>query len=89
MMAIFTLGADEMRIRQMQEIASAWGYVGKYTDSKKLLDDAIKKKIAYEKDNPRSVFCTDVPGFGSQCAGLYGTSAANLVCGPFRCDDRV
>ena len=47
MMAIFTLGADEMRIRQMQEIAAAWGYVGKYTDSKRLLDDAVKKKIAY------------------------------------------
>jgi hypothetical protein len=47
MMAIFTLGADEMRIRQMQDIAAAWGYVGKYTDSKKLLEDAKKKKIAY------------------------------------------
>jgi hypothetical protein len=47
MMAIFTLGADEMRIRKMQEIAAAWGLVGKYTDSKKLLDDVKKKKIAY------------------------------------------
>ena len=47
MMAIFTLGADEMRIRQMQEIAAAWGMVGKYTDSKRLLDDVKKKKIAY------------------------------------------
>jgi hypothetical protein len=47
MMAIFTLGADEMRIRKMQEIAAAWGLVGKYTDSKRLLDDVKKKKIAY------------------------------------------
>lgn len=47
MMAIFTLGADEMRIRQMQEIAAAWGMVGKYSDSKRLLEDAKKKKIAY------------------------------------------
>ncbi len=47
MMAIFTLGADEMRIRQMQEIAAAWGMVGKYSDSKRLLEDVKKKKIAY------------------------------------------
>ncbi|MFH1473279.1 MAG: hypothetical protein ABIE55_00105 [Candidatus Aenigmatarchaeota archaeon] len=47
MMAIFTLGAEEMRIRQMQEIAAAWGMVGKYTDSKRLLEDVKKKKIAY------------------------------------------
>jgi predicted ferric reductase len=47
MMAIFTLGADEIRIKQMQEIASAWGLSGKYSDSKRLLDDVKKKKIAY------------------------------------------
>jgi hypothetical protein len=47
MMAIFTLGADEMRIKKMQEIASAWGLVGKYSDSRRLLDDVKKKKIAY------------------------------------------
>jgi hypothetical protein len=47
MMAVFTLGADEMRIRQMREIADAWGFVGNYSDSKRLLDDAQKKKIAY------------------------------------------
>ena len=47
MMAIFTLGADQMRIKQMEKIAEAWGLVGKYSDSKKLLEDAKKKKIAY------------------------------------------
>ena len=47
MMAIFTIGADEMRIGQMMEIAQAWGFVGKYSDSKRLLDDVIKKRIAY------------------------------------------
>jgi hypothetical protein len=47
MMAIFTLGADKIRIKQMENIAEAWGLVGKYSDSKKLLEDAKKKKIAY------------------------------------------
>ena len=47
MMAIFTLGADKLRIKQMEKIAAAWGLVGKYSDSKKLLEDAEKKKIAY------------------------------------------
>lgn len=47
MMAIFTIGADDMRIAQMTEIAQAWGFVGKYSDSKRLLNDVIKKKIAY------------------------------------------
>lgn len=47
MMAIFTIGADDMRISQMMEIAQAWGFVGKYSDSKRLLDDVIKKRIAY------------------------------------------
>lgn len=47
MMAIFTLGADEIRIKKMQEIASAWGISGKYTDAKRLLDDVKKKQIAY------------------------------------------
>ena len=46
-MAIFTLGADKIRIKQMENIAEAWGLVGKYSDSKKLLEDAKKKKIAY------------------------------------------
>jgi hypothetical protein len=47
MMAVFTVGADERRIGQMREIADAWGFVGNYSDSKRLLDDAKKKKIAY------------------------------------------
>ena len=47
MMAVFTVGADERRISQMREIAEAWGFVGNYSDSKRLLDDAKKKKIAY------------------------------------------
>jgi len=47
MMAIFTLGADELRIKEMERIAEAWGIVGKYNNSQKLLEDAKKKKIAY------------------------------------------
>ncbi|MFH0929557.1 MAG: hypothetical protein V1818_04375 [Candidatus Aenigmatarchaeota archaeon] len=46
-MAVFTIGADERRVAQMMEIAQAWGFIGKYSDSKRLLDDVIKKKIAY------------------------------------------
>ncbi len=44
-MAIFTLGADEIRVRQMEEIADAWGFAGKYSSIEKLLDDAKKKKF--------------------------------------------
>ena len=47
MMAIFILGADKIRIKQMENLAEAWGLAGKYSDSKKLLEDAKKKKIAY------------------------------------------
>lgn len=47
MMAIFTLGADDIRLKQMEEIASAWGISGKYSDAKRLLDDVKKKQIAY------------------------------------------
>ncbi len=47
MMAIFTVGADDIRIRKMEEIASAWGLSGKYTDAKRLLDDVKKRQIAY------------------------------------------
>jgi hypothetical protein len=45
MIAVFTLGADDIRIRQMEEIADAWGFAGKYSDSKILLSDAKKKKF--------------------------------------------
>ncbi|MBN2203382.1 MAG: hypothetical protein JW700_04330 [Candidatus Aenigmarchaeota archaeon] len=47
MMAVFTIGADDVRINQMMEVAQAWGFIGKYSDSKRLLNDVIKKKIAY------------------------------------------
>ncbi len=47
MMAVFTLGADEIRIRKMCEIAEAWGFAGKYSDSKILLRDARKKKFSH------------------------------------------
>jgi hypothetical protein len=45
MMAVFTVGADEIRIRQMQTIAEAWGFSGKYLDAKMLLNDAKKKRF--------------------------------------------
>jgi len=45
MMAIFTLGADEIRVRQMENIAEAWGFGGKYSSIEKLMDDARKKKF--------------------------------------------
>jgi dissimilatory sulfite reductase (desulfoviridin) alpha/beta subunit len=47
MMAIFTLGADEIRIRKMRDIAEAWGFAGKYSDSRTLLNDARKKKFSH------------------------------------------
>ncbi len=45
MIAVFTIGADEIRIRQMERIADAWGFAGKYVDTKILLNDAKKKKF--------------------------------------------
>ncbi|OGI12184.1 hypothetical protein A3K64_02520 [Candidatus Micrarchaeota archaeon RBG_16_36_9] len=45
MIAIFTVGADEIRIKQMEKIAEAWGFAGKYMDSKILLNDAKKKRF--------------------------------------------
>ncbi|NIM46666.1 MAG: hypothetical protein GTN40_00700 [Candidatus Aenigmarchaeota archaeon] len=45
MMAIFTLGADEIRIKQMENIAEAWGFAGKYSNTENLLIDARKKKF--------------------------------------------
>jgi len=44
-MAIFTLGADEIRIKQMEKIAEAWEFGGKYSNTEKLLIDAGKKKF--------------------------------------------
>ena len=45
MIAIFTVGADEIRVKQMEKIAEAWGFAGKYMDTKILLNDAKKKKF--------------------------------------------
>jgi hypothetical protein len=45
MIAVYTVGADDIRIRQMHEIAEAWGFAGKYTDAKLLLSDAKKKRF--------------------------------------------
>jgi len=45
MMAVFSLGADEIRTRQMEKIAEAWGFAGKYPDVTSLIRDAKKKKF--------------------------------------------
>ncbi len=45
MIAVFTVGADEIRIRQMHDIADAWGFAGKYMDVKSLVNDARKKRF--------------------------------------------
>jgi len=44
-MAIYTLGADDMRIQKMVEVAEAWGFGGKYTNPERLLLDARKGKF--------------------------------------------
>lgn len=44
-MAVFTLGADEIRTKQMQAIADAWGFAGRYDGQERLLQDARKKKF--------------------------------------------
>jgi len=45
MMAIFTVGADSIRMDRMRSIAEAWGFAGKYEDSVRLLQDAKKKRF--------------------------------------------
>jgi len=45
MMAVFTIGADEIRTRQMEKIAEAWGFAGKYSEIVGLLRDAKRKKF--------------------------------------------
>ena len=45
MIAVFTVGADDIRIKQMEKIADAWGFAGKYMDPRILLNDAKKKKF--------------------------------------------
>jgi hypothetical protein len=47
MMAIFTIGADSIRIGKMQSIAEAWGFAGKYEGADRLLQDAKKKRFSY------------------------------------------
>lgn len=47
MMAIFTVGADQIRISKMHNVAEAWGFAGKYEDSDRLLQDAKKKRFSY------------------------------------------
>ncbi|MEM5778293.1 MAG: hypothetical protein QXD43_00445 [Candidatus Aenigmatarchaeota archaeon] len=47
MMAVFTLGADSIRVSKMQSIAEAWGFAGKYESTERLLQDAKKKKFSY------------------------------------------
>jgi hypothetical protein len=45
MMAIFTVGADQIRVVKMQSIAEAWGFAGKYEGPERLLQDAKKKRF--------------------------------------------
>jgi len=47
MMAVFTIGADSVRIKNMENIAEAWGFAGKYDSTDRLLIDAKKKKFKY------------------------------------------
>ena len=47
MMAVFTVGADQIRISKMQSIADAWGFAGKYEGADRLLQDAKKKRFSY------------------------------------------
>jgi hypothetical protein len=45
MMAVFTVGADNIRVLKMQSIAEAWGFAGKYEGPERLLQDAKKKRF--------------------------------------------
>jgi hypothetical protein len=47
MMAIFTVGVDEIRLRKMEDIAEAWGFAGKYDTPERLVTDAKKKRFKY------------------------------------------
>ncbi len=44
-MAVFTIGADPIRMQKMHGIAEAWGFAGKYDGSERLLQDAKKKRF--------------------------------------------
>jgi len=43
--AVFTIGADEIRINKMVNLAQAWNFAGSYSDMKRLLEDAKKKRF--------------------------------------------
>ena len=47
MMAIFTVGVDDIRLRKMEDIAEAWGFAGKYDTPERLVTDAKKKRFKY------------------------------------------
>ena len=47
MMAIFTIGVDDIRLRKMEDIAEAWGFAGKYDTPERLVTDAKKKGFKY------------------------------------------
>ena len=44
-MAVFTIGADDVRKQKMVNLAQAWNFAGTYSDIRRLLDDAKKKKF--------------------------------------------
>ena len=44
-MAVFTIGADQIRISKMHSIADAWGFAGKYEGPERLIQDAKKKRF--------------------------------------------
>jgi len=47
-MAVYTTGAMPIYIQKMlQWTRDKWNYAGTYTDVKRLIDDAMKKKFAY------------------------------------------
>jgi hypothetical protein len=45
MMAVYTVGADQIRASKMHTIADAWGFAGKYEGPERLLQDAKKKRF--------------------------------------------
>jgi hypothetical protein len=47
MMAVFTVGADNIRVDKMKSIAEAWGFAGKYDGHERLLQDARKKRFSH------------------------------------------
>ena len=46
-MAVFTVGADPIRVSKMQSVAEAWGFAGRYEGPERLLQDAKKKRFSY------------------------------------------